>query len=227
MPAVFILGSLLLLAGLAWVTYQSGKLLRALPVGENLLLAPLENAVKAAIVAVCAGLAAISGLPPTQFGWQAPHLAADMGAAILFAVAVQVIVNALTRWAIRRFGKTVYSPVVMLNIFPRTRREWLLVPPAMGLAVLLEEVLFRSLLLGGLSTWVPAPLLVGALGLVFGAMHSPQGSLGMVVSAAVGVALSLLFLWSGSLLTPFVAHYLINLLQLLRAREEWRWLQEY
>ncbi|MDQ2807728.1 MAG: CPBP family intramembrane metalloprotease [Chloroflexota bacterium] len=227
MPAVFILGSLLLLVALAWVTYQSGKLLRALPLRENLLLAPLENAVKAAIITVCAGLAAISGLPPAQFGWTVGHPAADLGAAILFAVTVQVTVNALTRWAIRRFGKAVYSPVVMLNIFPRTRREWLLVPAAMGLAVLLEEVLFRSLLLGGLSAWVPAPLLVGALGLVFGAMHSPQGALGMVVSAAVGIALSLLFLWSGSLLAPFVAHYLINLLQLLRAREEWRWLQEY
>ena len=183
--------------------------------------------VKAVIIAVCAGLAAISGLPPAQFGWAAGHPAADLGTAILFAVTVQVSVNALTRWAIRRFGKAVYSPVVMLNIFPRTRRDWLLVPLAMGLAVLLEEVLFRSLLLGGLSAWVPAPLLVATLGVVFGAMHSPQGSLGMVVAAAVGIALSLLFLWSGSLLAPFVAHYLINLLQLLRAREEWRWLQEY
>ncbi len=227
MPAVFILGSLLLLAALAWVTYQSGKLLRALPRSENLLLAPLENVVKAAIIVVCAGLAALSGLPPAQFGWTSGHPAADLGTAILFAVTVQVTVNVLTRWAIRRFGKAVYSPVVMLNIFPRTRREWLLVPLAMGLAVLLEEVLFRSLLLGGLSAWVPAPLLVAALGLIFGAMHSPQGALGMVVAAAVGIALSLLFLWSGSLLAPFVAHYLINLLQLLRAREEWRWLQEY
>jgi len=227
MPAVFILGSLLLLTALAWVTYQSGKLLRALPLRENLLLAPLENAVKAAIIAVCAGLAAISGLPPAQFGWTVGHPAADLSVAILFAVTVQVSVNALTRWAIRRFGKAVYSPIVMLNIFPRTRREWLLVPLAMGLAVLLEEVLFRSLLLGGLSAWVPAPLLVAALGVVFGAMHSPQGALGMVVAAAVGVALSILFLWSGSLLAPFVAHYLINLLQLLRAREDWRWLQDY
>ena len=216
-----------MLTALAWVTYQSGKLLRALPLRENLLLAPLENAVKAAIIAVCAGLAAISGLPPAQFGWTVGHPAADLSVAILFAVTVQVSVNALTRWAIRRFGKAVYSPIVMLNIFPRTRREWLLVPLAMGLAVLLEEVLFRSLLLGGLSAWVPAPLLVAALGVVFGAMHSPQGALGMVVAAAVGVALSILFLWSGSLLAPFVAHYLINLLQLLRAREDWRWLQDY
>ena len=29
------------------------------------------------------------------------------------------------------------------------------------------------------------------------------------------------------LLPPLLAHYLINLLQLLRAREEWQWLEEY
>jgi membrane protease YdiL (CAAX protease family) len=227
MEAVFIIGSLVLLAGLGWVTYQSGRLLRALPLHENLLLAPVENAVKAGIIGLCVSLAVVSGLPPGQFGWTLAYPTADLGAAIVFAVGVQVTVNLLTRWAIRRFGKEVYSPVVMRNIFPRNRREWALVPLAMALAVLLEEVLFRSLLLGGLSAWVPAPILVAALGLVFGLMHSPQGTLGMIVSAVVGMALSGLFLWSGSLLAPFVAHYLINLLQLLRAREEWQWLQEY
>jgi uncharacterized protein len=58
-------------------------------------------------------------------------------------------------------------------------------------------------------------------------MHSPQGALGMILAAAVGAALSGLFLWSGSLLPPLLAHYLINVLQLLRAREEWQWLEEY
>ena len=47
------------------------------------------------------------------------------------------------------------------------------------------------------------------------------------VAAGIGAGLSVLFLATGSLLAPLVAHYLINLLQLIRAREEWRWLQEY
>ena len=49
----------------------------------------------------------------------------------------------------------------------------------------------------------------------------------MIVAAGIGAGLSVLFLSTGSLLAPLVAHYLINLLQLIRAREEWRWLQEY
>ncbi len=225
--AVFILGSILVLAALAWATYQSGRLLRSVPIRENLLLAPVENVVKAAVIALCAGLAAVSGLPPAQFGWVIAHPFEDLAAGILLGLSAQVVVNLVTSWAIARFGKGVYSPVVLKNIFPRSRREWLLVPAAMFLAVLLEEVLFRGLLLGGLSAFVPAPLLVVGLGCVFGVMHSPQGTLGMIVAALIGMILSLLFLWSGSLLAPLVAHYLLNLLQLIRAREEWRWLQEY
>jgi hypothetical protein len=41
------------------------------------------------------------------------------------------------------------------------------------------------------------------------------------------MVLSVLFLWTGGLLAPLVAHYMINMLQLVRAREVWRWLQEY
>jgi membrane protease YdiL (CAAX protease family) len=227
MPAVFVLGSLLLLAGLAWVTYQSGRLLRAIPVRENLLLAPTENAVKVALIAICAGLAAISGLPPAQFGWAFPQPGAELASGILFGLVAQGLANVITLWAVRRYGKGVYSPVVMKNIYPRSRREWALSVPAMFIAVALEEALFRSLLLGGLSAFAPAPLLVVALAAVFGLMHSPQGALGMILAATVGAGLSGLFLWSGSLLPPLLAHYLINLLQLLRAREERQWLEEY
>jgi membrane protease YdiL (CAAX protease family) len=224
---IFIGGSLLLLSVLAWVTYASGKLLRTMLVRENLLLAPVENLVKAAVIALCVGLAVLSGLPPAQFGWSFAHPFEDMATGIVVGLAAQVTVNLVTHWAISRFGKSVYSPVVMKNIFPRSRREWLLVPAAMFLAVLLEEVLFRSLLLGGFGAYAPQPLLVLILGLIFGLMHSPQGTLGMTMAAVIGMGLSVLFLWSGSLLAPLVAHYLINILQLLRAREEWRWLQEY
>jgi CAAX protease family protein len=227
MFVIFLLGSLSLLGLLAWVTYQSGKLLRVVPIQENLLLAPVENGVKAGFIAVCVGLAAISGLPPEQFGWTFTHPLQIAAVGIIFGLAAQIVVNLITHWAIGRFGKGVYSPVVMKNVFPRTRREWVLVPAAMLLAVLLEEVLFRGLLLGGLSVLITPPILIAVLSVVFGIMHSPQGTLGMIVAAGIGAGLSVLFLTTGSLLAPLVAHYLINLLQLIRAREEWRWLQEY
>src|SRR5438105_6700519 len=143
---LFVAGTLLLLTGLAWVTYQSGRLLRSIPLHENLLLAPLENAVKAGLVGVCLALGLISGLPAARLGWTLDHPARDLALGLAVGLLAQVLVNAITLWAIARFGKGVYSPVVLKNIYPRRRREWLLVPAAMLLAVLLEELLFRSLL---------------------------------------------------------------------------------
>ena len=78
-----------------------------------------------------------------------------------------------------------------------------------------------------LSTVVPPLVLVVVLGAIFGWMHAPQGPLGVLVTGALGGLLGLLFLWTGGLLAPLVAHYLINMLQLVRAREARFWLQEY
>lgn len=227
MYPLFAIGTLLVLGGLAWATYHSGRLLRLVPIHDNLLLAPLETGLRALLVAACLGLGLVSRLPPGRLGWTLQDAARDLALGLGVGLVAQVLTNRLTLWAIGRWGKAVYSPVVMLNIYPRRRREWLYVPAAMFLAVLLEELLFRSLLLGGLGVLVPPLLLLVALSLVFGWMHSPQGTLGMIGAGALGAVFGLLFILTGSLLAPLTAHYLHNMLQLVRAREEWVWLQEY
>ncbi len=58
-------------------------------------------------------------------------------------------------------------------------------------------------------------------------MHLPQGALGIVVAAALGVLLSALFLATSSLLAPFIAHYIINFLQLVWASKDKSWLESY
>ena len=47
------------------------------------------------------------------------------------ALATQLAANGITSLAIKVWGKGIYSPVVMKNIMPRTRPEWLLVPAAL------------------------------------------------------------------------------------------------
>jgi membrane protease YdiL (CAAX protease family) len=79
--------------------------------------------------------------------------------------------------------------------------------------VVLEELLFRSLLLAGLAPLAPQPLLLVAAGLAFGLMHSPQGAWGMIGAGLAGMGLGLLFLWAGSLVLPFVTHYVANVVQ--------------
>jgi membrane protease YdiL (CAAX protease family) len=224
MYPLFVLGSLGLTIALSWVTYQSGRLLRAIPISENLLLAPMENLVKGILVLVCVGLGLLSGAPPAQLGWTFDNGWRDIGLGIILGIATLFLANLITTVAVKVWGKGIYSAVVMRNIMPRTRPEWVLVPAAMALAVLLEEILFRSLLIGGLGLTVPLPILVVGFGAIFGLMHSPQGALGVVVTALVGMWLSMLFIWSGGLLLPLTAHYVINLLQLLKAQDQRAWL---
>jgi membrane protease YdiL (CAAX protease family) len=100
---------------------------------------------------------------------------------------------------------------------PRSRDEWAPVLLALFPAVLIEELLFRSLLIGGLAVVLPVSWLMLSTALLFGWMHSPQGQLGVAMTTVVSLLLAGLFLWRGSLLPPLTAHYMVNLLQLIIA----------
>lgn len=224
---VFVVGTLLILAFLAWGTYRSAQVLRYVPASLNLLLLPSENIMRLVLIGVCIGLGDVSGLPHNLLGWRVGNLPADVGIGLMAGLLVAVTVPPLTQVAVRSFGKQVYSPIVVRSILPRTPRQWVLVPLALVSAVFLEELLFRSLLLGGFGVFVSPPVLAVGWSIIFGAMHLPQGSLGMVVASALGLYLSVLFLATGSLLTPFVAHYVINLVQLIWASLDRTWIDQY
>jgi membrane protease YdiL (CAAX protease family) len=186
-------------------------------VNFNLLLLPAENLLRVGLVFTALVLGWISRLPPGQFGWISYAPLLDIIAGLGTGVAVHLPLDALTNWAVRRLGPQIYSPLVVHSILPLSQKEWTPVLLALFLAVLVEELLFRSLLLGGLGTFLPVSILVISTALLFGWMHSPQGRLGMIVSGAISLVLAGLFLWRGSLLPPLIAHYVVNLLQLTAA----------
>ena len=227
MYPLFVFGSLGLTVALAWATYQSGRLLRSVPVRENLLLAPVENMVKAGLVLLCIGLGLLSGASAAQLGWTLDNVWRDIGLGLIIGLLTQLAANTITLWAIKIWGKEIYSPVVMRNIMPRKRVEWLLVPAALLLAVVLEELLFRSLLVGALSMTIPVAILAVVTSIIFGLMHSPQGPLGVVMTAGMGLWLTILFIWSGGLILPLTTHFVINFLQLLKAQDKKEWLDGY
>ena len=175
--------------------------------------------------AVARGLGA--GRPPARLGWRPAQRGSEVVWGRGLGVIAQLTLNLATDWAVVRFGKDIYSPAVIVSVLPRNRREWVLVPLALGPAVLVEELLFRSLLLGGFSLWAHPLFLAVTLSIVFGLMHAPQGTLAVAATCLVGFGLSLLFLWRGSLLAPFVSHYVINLLQLVWANRRREWLESY
>jgi membrane protease YdiL (CAAX protease family) len=214
---VFVSGTLILTVFVTWATYRSAQMLRQMEVNFNLLLLPAENLLRMGLIIICLVLGWASGLPREQFGWISHRPVADLAIGLAVSVAIHVPLNTLTNWAIRRFGPRIYSPLVILSILPRSRDEWAPVLLSLFPAVLVEELLFRSLLLGGLSLFFPVLVLLAGTALLFGWMHSPQGLLGMITTAVVSLLLAGLFLWRGSLLPPLAAHYAVNVLQLLVA----------
>ena len=224
---LFVVGTLFILTFLCLATYRTAVFLRRVRLNFNLLLLPAENLVRLVLILVCVWLAEQSGQPYARFGWSAAQPARDIVVGFAIGVLVALVLPPLTQWAIARFGARVYSPVVVRSILPRNRREWLLVPVALIPSVFLEELLFRALLLGGLAIFVSPILLAILWSMIFGAMHLPQGVLGIVVAALLGLLLSALFLATASLVAPVIAHYVIDLLQLVAASGDKRWLENY
>jgi len=226
-PMILVVGSLLLLALLCWATYQSGRIMQEQPPDTNLLLSTPETVVRLVLIGVCLALGLVSGLGTSRFGWQGTDVLLGLVEGAAVGLVVQTILNVSTRRMIGIFGKDIYSPVVVRNILPKDRRQAVLVSLAFIPAVLMEELLFRSLLVGGLSVFFNPWLLAVIWSMLFGTMHLPQGGFGMIATSVVGFALSAAFIFTGSLLAPLAAHYVINLLQLHDAAQHRDWLESY
>jgi membrane protease YdiL (CAAX protease family) len=217
---LFLAGVLVLTAGIGYNTYLSAQLLQRWRPDRNLLLLPAETLLRLALIGVCIGLGWLSGLDRTALGWVwlggiRPWL---VGTAWGVALAAFFMLTTLgiVRWTGRRF----YSSTIVRAIIPQSGWELIAVSLAMILVVLLEELLFRSLLLGGLAPLAPMPLLVIGWSVLFGLLHSPQGLWGMIGAGLAGGLLSLLFLQSGSLLVPWIAHYVANMVQVVQAMRD-------
>lgn len=214
---LFVAGTGALTAFISWGTYQTARLLRVWRPDRNLLLLPAENALRGAMVLACVGLGLLSGLPAATLGWAPADPAGDVVWGILVGVMLSLALTLGSSLAVRRWGRRVYSPTVILSVLPASGREWVLVLLALVPAVALEELLFRSLLLGGLSPILPERLLLVGMAVFFGLLHLPQGALGVGGTALAGLGLGLLFVERSSLLAPLIAHYVADVMQLILA----------
>lgn len=95
-------------------------------------------------------------------------------------------------------------------LMPRTPGE---LPWFLGLSVtagICEEWLFRGVLTALLAGWVGLPLAVAGSCIAFGFAHSYQGPMGILRTAAVGLAFSGIVLGSGSLVPAMVVHAAVD-----------------
>jgi membrane protease YdiL (CAAX protease family) len=219
-PWIFATGVASLIALVSYTTVRSGMALRTWTPRSNLLLSLPDNVARLALVALCLLLGFTVGPGPEALGWSLTPtlLGQDLALGVALGLAFAAALNLGGRLAVRRWGEEVSSSKLLRCMLPVNRREWAGVLLALLPAAALEELLFRSLPLGGLAWLVPPWWLLWPLALLFGLLHWPQGGWGVVITAVTAVVLSLLFLATGSIWAPLAAHYVINVHQLVSAK---------
>lgn len=214
---LFTILTLGLVAFLSYGTYATARLLRTWQPDRNLLLLPAENLLRLVLIAVCIILGYLSGVPLAQLGWVFPAIGHQLLWGVVWGSGLALFFYGSTKWLVNATGQRFYSSVVIQAITPRSRRELWLVLLVMVPVVLVEELLFRSLLIGGFALLLPLPLLLIGWSVLFGLLHAPQGIWGMLGAGLGGLLLGTLFVVQGSILLPIVAHYVTNCVQVIQA----------
>ena len=104
------------------------------------------------------------------------------------------------------------------GLVPATGRERLWYAASAVTAGICEEVLFRGFLLYFLPVLVPAlpsGVIIGLSAIIFGVAHLYQGWKGVLQTGLLGLALALLYRYTGSLYGPMLLHAAMDLNLLL------------
>ena len=142
----------------------------------------------------------------------------------MIGAAAAVLLAPAFMWAgetvVRRWGPEMYDNRLLRAIVPVNRGEWVGVVLALLPAAMLEELLFRSLASGrpdldrfavGADVAVQPALWTDAR------LSRPWGLVG---TALMGLLLSGLFLYTGSIWAPIVAHWLLNVTEVTLAQRQ-------
>ena len=218
------LATLIFTAFIAFMTYQSYQLLTRYKPNFNVLLSLPESIARIVMVLICLFIAWMSGLSRAELGLTVDHLWWSIAVGLGVGIVIQLTINIVTVQAVNRYGSHIYLPWLVRNILPSHRSQWIWLALAFIPPVAMEELLFRTLWVGLFQDVIPLAILISGTSLVFGLMHGPQGKLGMIVTGTINAIFCLLFVWSGELLVTLVAHYTVNMLQLITAHFQRDWL---
>ncbi len=140
-------------------------------------------------------------------------------AALAVAVAVTWVFEVLNQMVIGGPPDT-QSAVKQLMASGDTMALVTLGVSAVIIAPLAEEILFRGFLFRNLRETIGKGLAAVLSGLFFGLVHMHPTLL--IPLTGLGIALALLYEWTGSLWVPILAHMAFNLLTLIRVEAIWR-----
>ncbi len=214
MSPYFLVGLLAILAFIGLATWRTNQILKVWEPDENLLLSLPENLARLGIIALAIGLGFLSGESFRTLGWAPPNPLGDIAIGIGAGVLLPLLLYYPSKW-VEAHHPEWYSDIVVRSIRPRSSREWPWVALALLPIALMEELLFRSLLLGAFAPHVNILYFVIGVSVIFGLLHMPQGEWGVIGVILVSLIFSALFLWRESLLAVVIAHWLMNVMQLV------------
>ncbi len=214
MSPLFLVGLLLLLGFIAFATYRTNQALKEWTPEENILLSPPENVARLVFIALCIGLGLLSGEDIHTLGWRPIAPGIDLIIGILLGIGIPLLLYFPSQW-VETHHPDWYSDVVIQSIRPRDPGEWPWVIVALLPVAVMEELLFRSLLLGAFSPHVNIVFFVIGVSIFFGLLHLPQGEWGVIGVILVSLILSVVFLWRESVLAVIIAHWIMNIMQLV------------
>lgn len=108
------------------------------------------------------------------------------------------------------------------HFLPRNRRELHSFYRLSFTAGIVEEIVFRGFVLWYLAAYMPLWTAVLISSIAFGFNHSYQGVGGMARTGLVGLAFGALYVFSGSIWLPIIAHIIFDVVQGKQIREIYR-----
>lgn len=107
----------------------------------------------------------------------------------------------------------------LVHFLPRDNAELRVFFGLSATAGIVEEIVYRGFLVWCLALLMPLWLAIIVSSVAFGLAHTYQGPLGILRTGIAGLALGILYVASGSIWLPILAHILADALQGLSIRE--------
>lgn len=101
----------------------------------------------------------------------------------------------------------------LVNFIPHTRRELRNFYAVSVTAGIVEEIVYRGFVFWYLGQYMPLWAVIAVSSIAFGLGHSYQGPGGALKAGLVGVAFGILYIATGTIWVPIIAHALLDALQ--------------
>jgi membrane protease YdiL (CAAX protease family) len=104
-------------------------------------------------------------------------------------------------------------PQLALKVFPQDSVERLAFFAVVVTVAVCEELIYRGFVQRVFEDWSGGLIAVGIFGSagMFGVAHLYQGPRGLITTCVVGLLFAAIRAWTGSLLAPFIAHFVADI----------------